>query len=1023
MRILIYGLSKSGTTILAAMLKSSLEKHLGTGVQDVFEPHQLVEEGGKYHYIDATGASIAESAPAEVVKTLIDAGISPEQVLEHAGRFDKKIFIVRDPRDRLLSGMFYRWHASHNPDPERFERAYRLTQHKESHPRDLPTMLLWNQNPANFPQISKRMANTCGGVIDFLDSADDDWCVVKYEDLIDGKLDALEEYLGIPVLKKASVSKNRSRVVRTKSYGNWRVWFTEEDVNFLRPAFKRYMQYLGYDYADWQLESCDSLPCEQGSEYMLRMYLAGENAERRKSEGPSLLRKLGAARRKLRSGLPHISRYELRPFLRPAKKDEVQLLGRKTVDGEDSPTLIADGLFLERGWYMAEVLIESDQSYLDASFHLIRSGGRKPLQLRLPARSGRVAKRLIWCARGGEQLLFTPANCHCGYEIQKLTLVRVSALFARDRMKARLARRQLTVPRQLTDRWVRYDATFSPNGARVSYQEWIKNIEPRLLRRRRGLVPEGRQFSLIMPICSEDSADSVRQAVDSIRRQEWKSWRLSLILSNSLEAEFCAEIERGISGDTRIQVVGEGAWESIVSGRTGEYQLLCSPRAVLAPQALPCLHNAVQQQPGGKVFYVDEDLLGESGRRTSPRFKSAWNPDLLFSQNYIGEIVLFAPGVLNSAGELLLEREAAWDLSLILGASRNLSDPDAEIVHVPRVLFHRIRERDADSYLRSSERILRDHFARLNHGPVQVSFPESTNTLRVSWPVPEKEPLVSLLIPTRDKLTILRQCVDSILKKTSYRNFEILVLDNQSQEPETLEYFVQLETLPNVRILPYDAPFNYSAINNFGASHARGDIIGLINNDVEVISPDWLTEMVGHAVRSDVGCVGAKLYYGDGRIQHAGVVAGLGGMAGHVHKFHKRDASGYMNRLVSTQCFSAVTAACLLVRKAVFESVGGLNEKDLKVAFNDVDLCLKVMKAGYRNIWTPWAELYHHESISRGIDNTREKRARFDREAKYLKDVWLKNFGLDPYYSPFLTHSREDFSLGLNEKREAPLTR
>ncbi|WP_226645181.1 glycosyltransferase family 2 protein [Microbulbifer variabilis] len=737
--------------------------------------------------------------------------------------------------------------------------------------------------------------------------------------------------------------------------------------------------------------------------------------------------KLYMGTERLEIAIPHLTRYDLRPLLRPIQG----LTAIPSADGcitwkstsKQSKFSIAKNGFA-RGWYMVEVLLESDQTFLDSAFVLQHEGGRKFQQLRLPIRTGRVSKRLIWFARGGEKLQFSPVQCECEFSIRHLTLVRVFLLFARDRMRSRLKNRKLRVPLRLTNRWACYDATFRPAGVRISYRGWVKKIEPTYwpeLLEAYGTVT----FSLLMPIDKSDTLDNVRNTIDSILAQNCKSWKLFIILSESSNREEFTGLNAFINADNRIRlidVIANGDEYTKIVGADA-YQLMCPPRAVLAPKALSYLQYVLQRMPHAKIIYADEDTLNEAGRRCLPVFKPAWNPDLFYSFNYIGEFVLFAPGMLDQLMPIEIAGEEAWDYSLFLQAIRKLKDPQREIVHIPRVLFHRQKSSDTTLYLESSKRILKKYFIGIGCRDVEVQTEEKYRALKVSWPLQKEEPLVSLLIPTRDMLTILRQCIDSILEKTTYRNYEILVLDNQSVEPETLRYFRDLKTLPNVRVLKYDAPFNYSAINNFGVQHVRGEIVGLINNDIEVITPDWLKEMVTHVIRPDIGCVGAKLYYGDGRIQHAGVVVGLGRLAGHAHKFYYRHELGYMNRLICTQNFSAVTAACLLVRKSVYETVGGLDEKHFEVAFNDVDLCLKVKEAGYRNLWTPWAEMYHHESISRGIDNTPEKRARFDREAMSLKSRWSTHEGQDPYYSPFLTHTREDFSLGLNEKTKAPLWR
>jgi GT2 family glycosyltransferase len=292
---------------------------------------------------------------------------------------------------------------------------------------------------------------------------------------------------------------------------------------------------------------------------------------------------------------------------------------------------------------------------------------------------------------------------------------------------------------------------------------------------------------------------------------------------------------------------------------------------------------------------------------------------------------------------------------------------------------------------------------------VRAEIDKERKLNRLLWK--STNPLVSLIIPTKNGKALVKACIESILEKTTYPNYEILLIDNGSDEQESIEYFKYLDTLEKVTVLKYPAPFNYSAINNFGVKHANGSILGLVNNDIEVISPDWLTYMVGHAERESIGCVGAKLLYSDTRIQHAGVVLGYGGGAGHAHKNFPRFHSGYLNRINATSNYSAVTAACLLVKKSLFDEVGGLNERDLSVAFNDVDFCLKVKELGVQNVYCAEAELFHHESVSRGLDISPEKAARFNKELGYLRSTWASYIDHDPAYSPNLTLKRENFSI------------
>ena len=408
---------------------------------------------------------------------------------------------------------------------------------------------------------------------------------------------------------------------------------------------------------------------------------------------------------------------------------------------------------------------------------------------------------------------------------------------------------------------------------------------------------------------------------------------------------------------------------------------------------------------GVDIVYCDTDKVDTKERRVSPHFLPDWNPDLQLSTGYV------FTGVMCKAA---LIKKSLVTASSIAGLVTELwlKQPKLSVEHVPYTLVHRFfNKKRAIESLADIRTVIESCI------PAIPSYNEDLAVNTIQWPV-ESEPLVSLIIPTKNGKALVKACIESILEKTVYQNYEILLIDNGSDEKESLDYFSELEKHTKIRVLRYPGEFNYSAINNFGAQHACNDstVIGLINNDIEVINPHWLTSMVGHAMRSDVGCVGAKLLYSDGRIQHAGVVLGYGGGAGHAHKYFPRYHPGYMKRLIATQNYSAVTAACLLVRKSLFVEVGGLNEKDLTVAFNDVDFCLRVKELGVRNIYCAEAELYHHESVSRGLDHAPAKAARFNRELEYLKVQWKNYIEHDPAYSPNLTLLRENFSIKAKEE-------
>lgn len=403
------------------------------------------------------------------------------------------------------------------------------------------------------------------------------------------------------------------------------------------------------------------------------------------------------------------------------------------------------------------------------------------------------------------------------------------------------------------------------------------------------------------------------------------------------------------------------------------------------------------------MIYCDTDKFDKKGNRKSPHFLPDWNPELQFSSAYISTGVLFSVRALEQ-----VDYKAATIAGM--ACALWLSDTAKPVAHIPLTLLHR------SSNNKTGADELEDIADVLQHYTHAVSaYNREFGIQHIQWPILD-EPLVSLIIPTKNAKALVQACINSILEKTTYKNYEILLIDNGSDERESIAYFQQLTEHPKIRVLEYPGPFNYSAINNFGVQHAKGDIVGLVNNDIEVIKPDWLTFMVGHASRHDVGCVGAKLLYSDDRVQHAGVVLGYGGGAGHAHKYFPRYHPGYLKRLVATQNYSAVTAACLLVKKSLFNAVGGLNEKDLTVAFNDVDFCLRVRECGVRNVYCAEAELYHHESVSRGLDLSPEKAARFKKELDYLQTHWAHYIAHDPAYSPNLTLKRENFSVKTKEE-------
>jgi glycosyltransferase involved in cell wall biosynthesis len=534
-------------------------------------------------------------------------------------------------------------------------------------------------------------------------------------------------------------------------------------------------------------------------------------------------------------------------------------------------------------------------------------------------------------------------------------------------------------------------------------------------------------ISMVVPVYNPDKA-LLEECINSVLRQSYTNWQLCLADDCSPEPHVREVLEHYQALDERIKVVFREqnghiseASNSALEVAKGEWVALLDHDDELSQHALYEVVKVINEEPSTCLIYSDEDKISEKGERCDPHFKSDWNLDLLYSQNYVSHLGVYRTDIVKKIGGFRVGYEGSQDYDLLLRYSREIDHKD--IVHIPKVLYH-WRMVEGSTALGHGEKsyttdagikALEDHFNCLGEN-VTVEQGMHQNIYKVNWPTTTNEgltPLVSLVIPTYNGYEITKQAIDSILEKTSYPNYEILLVDNNSDDPLSLEYFEELESHEKVTVLRYPYPFNYSAINNFAASHANGEIIGLINNDVEVINSEWLSEMVSNALRPDIGCVGAMLYFHNDTIQHAGVIIGLGGVAGHSHKHFPKDHPGYMHRLKVVQNLSAVTAACLLVRKSVFDEVNGLNEKDLTVAFNDVDFCLKVQAAGYRNLWTPYAELYHYESISRGAEDNPEKVARFNKEMNYMKETWKTDVLPDVCYSRNLTRDREDFTINV----------
>jgi len=533
-------------------------------------------------------------------------------------------------------------------------------------------------------------------------------------------------------------------------------------------------------------------------------------------------------------------------------------------------------------------------------------------------------------------------------------------------------------------------------------------------------------ISIVMPVYNTP-IEFLKLTIDSVINQTYPHWELCIADDASSDKEVTKTLLEYTKYDKRIHVRFREhnggisvASNTALSFAKGEYVAFLDHDDILATNALYEVVKTLYEYPHTKFIYTDEDKIDEKGRRFDPHFKSAWNPDMFLSQNYLSHLSVVHKPLLDKVGYFRVGYEGAQDYDLYLRATRELSPQ--EIVHIAKILYHWRALEGSTAFTPEAKpytseaglKALKDYFSQSQEN-ISVEMGLLPNTYKVSYPL-ACEPKVSVIIPTRDGYDILSKCIESILKNTLYKNYEIIIIDNQTTCQQTLEY---LETLKkrhlHIRVLQYNKKFNYSAINNFAVKHAKGELLALVNNDIEVITPSWLTEMVEHAVRPAVGPVGAKLYYSNDTIQHAGVILGIGGVAGHSHKYFKKEEHGYFSRLKIIQNYSAVTGACLVVRKELYEAVGGLDEKKLTIAFNDIDFCMKLHKEGFRNVWTPYAELYHHESVSRGTEDDEVKKARFEKEVLHMKDKWGASLKEDKCYNKNLTLKHEDLRLNSDE--------
>jgi GT2 family glycosyltransferase len=564
-----------------------------------------------------------------------------------------------------------------------------------------------------------------------------------------------------------------------------------------------------------------------------------------------------------------------------------------------------------------------------------------------------------------------------------------------------------------------FGAGFDTDSEMVGdYALWIRRYDQlregdvRRIRRQIAHFRDSPLISVLLPVYNPD-LKWLRTAIQSVQAQLYPRWELCVVDDASTNRKVWPFLQKYARRDGRIKVIRRAdnghisaASNDALRLANGEFVALLDHDDELAPAALYFVALAFNENRELQLIYSDEDKLDARSRRSDPYFKSDWNPELLLAQNFVSHLGVYRTDLVRRVGGFRVGFEGSQDHDLTLRCIEQI-EPE-QIKHVPWVLYHwRMGDEStawcatAKPYAQEAARkAVQEHLDR--RGIAGTVASSHGVYLRTNYALPTERPMVSIVIPTRDQVSSLQKCLDGIFNNTDYQTYEVIVLDNESYDSQTLEFLATLKKHDRVRVERIEGGFNYSRLNNRGVELSRGSLVAMLNNDVEVINDNWLSEMVSRAMQPKVGMVGARLWYPNGTIQHGGVVLGAGGIAGHAHVGLRRDEPGYFARANLAQNVSAVTAACALVRREVYLQLGGFDE-NLAVTFNDVDFCLRLREAGYRIVWTPHAELIHHESASRGSDDSPPKQVRFLAEVDYMKAKWGRMLERDPFYNPNLS--------------------
>jgi O-antigen biosynthesis protein len=573
------------------------------------------------------------------------------------------------------------------------------------------------------------------------------------------------------------------------------------------------------------------------------------------------------------------------------------------------------------------------------------------------------------------------------------------------------------------------------SNAIMGYENWISHNDKlddddrSLIRLHIGSFRDRPTFSILMPVYNTP-AQYLRQAIDSILNQLYQEWELCIVDDASTSAEVRKTLREYAEIDDRVRVhygdINAGistCTNTALEMATGEWIVLMDHDDLLAEHALYLVAEVISRNRDLAIIYSDEDCIDEKGRRNTPYFKPDWDYDLFLEQNLINHLSVYQTVLTRQVGGFRrgFDGSQDWDLSLrVLEAS-----PGCRVHHIPFVLYHWRHTSQTFSNtaiaraIDAARRAVSDHLARTGQAAEAIPVGQSSY-LRIKRILPAQPPLVSVIVPTKDRRELLQKCIDGLVNRTNYKLLEIVIVDNGSSEPDAIDFLSDLRSRPSFVIIDDNSSFNFSRLVNRGVAASCGEICVLLNNDVDVINADWLDELVSHALRPDVGVVGAKLYYSDDTLQHGGVILGVGGVAGHQHRYVARRAYGYFSRLKLTHGLSCVTAACLATRRGVYDAVGGFDEKHLAVAYNDVDFCIRVREAGFKIIWTPHAELYHYESASRGYETTPRKISRFTAEKQYMRAKWGEVLDNDPFYNPNLSLNSENIEFAVRSRVHRP---